>query len=563
MTSPTSDSRQPFHGAFFWLAVAALVLIGVLRIAATWPVLNEVFDEAVHIAGGMEPLQRGTYNYERKHTPLARISVALPLYLRGIRGQNLPDMSAEGHLILYSGDYFTNLAWARSGNLSFFILCSVLLALWARRWFGSWTAIATVGLFSFLPPILGHAAVATTDMAAACGMVAAGFAFCLWLETPGLRQTCVLGFALAFALLGKVSVLPFFVLGALVIVAWARWRKLPLGIWSPLPFWTHVRNLAAGALLGALTIWAPYHFRFAALSTGHGYRPVASGLAGRLLNVALDTKIPLGEFLGGLASAATFNKFGYPAFFFGAERSTGWWYFFPVVLGIKTPLAFLILTLLGIALAVRYLRNTEWQRAMPAVFAGSTLLVCLLSNINMGVRHILPIYPLFALMAAQALVFLLENGSAKRWMRSLAAVLVLGYAWESISAHPDYLAAFNPLAGSKPERIVVGSDLDWGQDLQRLSTRLKQLNVQHLSILYSGNAVLNRFALPPYVEFGPQEHPAGWVACSVTRMMLDCAKDGNYCEWKDRTPVERIGKSIYLFNVLADGQPIPVAASPH
>ena len=101
-----------------------------------------------------------------------------------------------------------------------------------------------------------------------------------------------------------------------------------------------------------------------------------------------------------------------------------------------------------------------------------TLLVCLLANVNMGVRYILPIYPLFALMAAQALVFLLENGSARRWTRGLAALLLFGYAWESISAHPDYLAAFNPLAGSRPERIVVGSDLDWGQDLQRLSIRL-------------------------------------------------------------------------------------------
>jgi hypothetical protein len=101
---------------------------------------------------------------------------------------------------------------------------------------------------------------------------------------------------------------------------------------------------------------------------------------------------------------------------------------------------------------------------------------------------------------------------------------------------------------------VVSSDLDWGQDLQRLSIRLKQLGVQHLSILFSGDSVLDRFGLPPFVEFGPKDKPTGWVACSVTRMMLDCAKDGNYCEWKDRTPVERVGKSIYLFNIPPAGE---------
>ena len=537
----------------FWLAVTLLILIAAGRIASTWSVFSEAFDEAPHIAAGMECVQNGTYNYERKHTPLARIAFALPLYLRGIRGTSFGDINQiteEGHHILYSGDYFTNLAWARSGNLPFFILANVFLALWAKRWFGPWTAIAAVALFSGLPPILGHSGVATTDLPAACGMVISCYAFCVWLEKPDLRRTVSLGLALAFGLLCKVSIAPFFALGALLTLMFAWWRKLPVGFRAPVPIVTQIRNLAIGTAVACLAIWAPYHFRMASISTGHGYRPAASGLSGRLLNLALDTKIPLGEFIGGLASAATFNKFGYPVFFMGSARQWGWWYYFPVMIGLKTPITFLILTLIGVGLSLKYLRSERWQRGVPFCFASGTLLICMSSSLNLGVRYILPIYPLFALMAAQALVFLFE--APRRLMRGFGVLLVLAFAAESIAAHPDYLAYFNALAGPNPERIVVGTDLDWGQDLQRLSSRLKALGVDHLSILYSGNSDLTRFSLPPFVEFGADDHPTGWVAVSATRMMLDCAHDGKYCEWKDKRPRERIGKSIFLFYVVPD-----------
>jgi hypothetical protein len=151
------------------------------------------------------------------------------------------------------------------------------------------------------------------------------------------------------------------------------------------------------------------------------------------------------------------------------------------------------------------------------------------------------------LVAAPVLVWLLRQAGQPPWTGILAALLLVGFVVESALPHPDYLASFNLLAGPKPEKIVVSSDLDWGQDLQRLSIRLKELKVPSLSLLYSGSSDVGRFDLPPFVEFKPTDNPTGWVAVSVTRMMLDCAKDGNYCSWKDLTPVEKVGRSIYLF----------------
>ncbi len=569
--SPVTDQISPvrvpsrFSRSAPWLVVAFFILVGVARIVSIYHIFNEVFDEAPHIACGAEWWEKGTYNYERKHTPLGRIAAAFPFYARGIHSEIYtdclygltctPSYWKTGHTLLYTNnEYFKNLAWARSGMLPFFVFSNILLALWAYRWWGPWTAVATVGLFSCIPPILGHAAVTTTDMPATWGMIATAYAFCLWIEKPNAKRTIVLGVAFALALLCKLSVAMFFLPAAVIILAWAAYRKLPVGLLSPIPLSKQLRYLVVASLIAAMVIWAPYHFRFAAISTGHGYRPAASGRLATVVNFLLDTKLPLGEFLGGLGSVVAFNNLGYMAFFKGAYRDHGWWNFFPTVLALKTPISFLLLFFLGIPLALRRLRGAQWQQGVPLIFAAAILAICMMSGLSLGVRHILPIYPMLALVAAPALVGLFEHARQHRWMGVVAAVLVVSFAAESAWAHPDYLAWFNVLAGQHPENIVVSSDLDWGQDLERLSIRLKELKVPSVSLLYSGAADVNRFGLPPFVELKPQDNPTGWVACSVTRMMLDCAKDGNYCSWKSRTPVERVGRSIYLFYVPPDGK---------
>jgi len=120
---------------------------------------------------------------------------------------------------------------------------------------------------------------------------------------------------------------------------------------------------------------------------------------------------------------------------------------------------------------------------------------------------------------------------------------------DSWMIRPDYLAYFNQFAGSHPERILVETDLDWGQDLYRLSRRLKELQVDHVAIMYCGTVPLGNADLPPYSKLSadvPTTH--GYVAISVRYLTLDYAKDGSFAWLRGRTPLEIIGKSIYLYN---------------
>src|SRR5439155_27138589 len=79
----------------------------------------------------------------------------------------------------------------------------------------------------------------------------------------------------------------------------------------------------------------------------------------------------------------------------------------------------------------------------------------------------------------------------------VAAVVLV--AWLTISsalAHPDYLAYFNEFGGKDPSHKIVVGDLDWGQDLTRLSTYMRDHSIQRVSIAYDGLFLSQSLAFP-------------------------------------------------------------------
>jgi hypothetical protein len=188
----------------------------------------------------------------------------------------------------------------------------------------------------------------------------------------------------------------------------------------------------------------------------------------------------------------------------------------------------------------------SWQQVLTVIFSLAIVLVCMLSHIDLGVRHILPIYPLLAIAGGHALVTLFRHS---RYATIVAALLVVWVAGDSVRAHPDYLAHFNEFAGSHPEAILCESDLDWGQDLHRLSLRLKQRGIQEVSIAYFGTAPLEKAGLPHYGAPSPTESSRGYIAVSLHGLNMDYKKDGSFAWLKPYQPIERIGKSIDLFYI--------------
>jgi hypothetical protein len=284
-------------------------------------------------------------------------------------------------------------------------------------------------------------------------------------------------------------------------------------------------------------IWAMYRFSFG--PTGFGIR------------------LPAPELYAGIKEVLRHNSAGHPSFLLGEYMQNGVWYYFPLVLAIKTPIGFLILLGLGVALAFR--NEGRFRHAwVPMAFSSGILVVALFSHINIGIRHVLPVYIGLALLAGISAVRLLEMANTRNRAAALG-ILVLWFAGSSLLSHPDYLPYFNELAGSHPENIVVDSDLDWGQDMKRLATRLKQAGAKELFMLpFLRELPEESFGLPPIPTRLDALNPTpGWNAVSLTiwketKLGLRWSHP-EYTPWPDRVqiPGERIGKGILLWNFRA------------
>jgi len=534
------------------LCAVLLVAFAMARIVATYRVFNQTFDEPAHIACGMEWLDQGQYRYEHQHPPLARVAAAVGPYLAGIRSAGLKSVYEEGNGMLYAGGhYFRTLALARMGILPFFVIACAVVWSWSRRLFGTGAALASTLLFTMLPPILAHSGLATTDMACATFVFASIYAFSRWLERPAWGQSLLLGASTALAALAKFSSLVFLPASmlAVLLLYWFIERP-PLAAFRRESLRRTVSLVFAAAVL-FLTIWAGYRFSVGRVTAAD--RPYET--IDRLLP---ESRLPAYEFFDGIGEAEYHNTRGHDSWLLGEYRSDGWWYFFPVVIAVKTPIAFLLLCVIGMVwLARQSIAKIRWQEWVPGACAPMILLVCMLNSIDLGVRHILPIYPLAAMVAGLGLARLVQAGRARKAAAALGLVLAVWLVVSSVWSHPDYLAYFNESVGSKPESVLAESDLDWGQDLQRLSDKLKQLGVKEVSLAYFGTADPTRHNLPAIKPLPAYRRTTGWVAVSlhVTTISAAAIEKAQHARtspwsWLDwETPVTRVGKSIDLYYV--------------
>jgi 4-amino-4-deoxy-L-arabinose transferase-like glycosyltransferase len=540
--------RAPRQTAILLAALASL--IGAVRIGSTWRIFNETTDEAYHIACGMQWLSVGRYTYETQHPPLARIVAALGPYWSGAKFHNMSSGIDEEHLTLNAApDYFGVLTRARAGNLLFFFLGCASVWLLARRCGGTIVAAVSVGLFTLIPVVLGHAGLATTDMALAACLTLAFWGWQHWLDRPGDPQRAALaGLATGLAMVSKFSSVLFLPAMLVPVLAWRWWRK-DLQVGPRLGLW---KAMACAAGVFFFVCWSVYRFDLTPARFPPG-RPfllldATIGETGWVHNVAywlLDLHVPLAAMIRGIGEVYQHNWDGHNAYLLGHLSQQGWWYFFPIVLAVKTPIALAILAIAGAVVAFRE-RNRPAAECLMA--ATAIVLVSMASNVNLGVRHVLPVYLLMAVPAGLAVVRLWK----RTWM---IAALCVWLVAASVAAHPDYFAYFNILAMGKPERIVVDSDLDWGQDLHRATLMLQARGVREAWIAYNGKAKIARETGIVYHEYPYSVRVHGWLVVSMRMLYFEGAivqasgRPDPYVWLKNLPPTMRAGRSILIFDL--------------
>lgn len=556
MDQPKDEQRARLVRPWRWW-LFGLVAVGVVRIVLAATVFPQAYDEPVHILCGLEWIGQGTYTIEEQHPPLARVAVAIGPYLAGLAapaGTDNANMWRIGNRVLdESADYLRTLLLARLGILPFFIAACVLLAVWAKRWFGAAGAIIATVLLTTTPPVLAHAGLATTDMASAATVfIAIGSLFAV-IARPSLKTFTAAGCCVALALLAKFSSIPFLAV-CLPVMLFFRWLLGPAMPWRNAADWRKVGQWGAvGLAVCGLIVWAGVRFSVGPLllpadiaTKGFPFPsiPKITGLSeDQTIQIFEAPVYPAGEMFRGVLEVHEHNHSGHRSYLLGQIRTHGWWYFFPVAFAVKTPIPFLLLSLTSLGvLFVSGFRQRDWRLPALAGCAIAIMACAMTANLNLGVRHILVLYPLLALAAASI------GGAVGRSKTAMAGVVVL-LGWqtvESVRVHPDYLPYFNQIAGDHPEDFLVGSDLDWGQDLMRLAQTVRDLKIDKLHIAYSGSANPAFFDFPELADLTTGERPSGWLAVSLTRLKLYPERYG----WLESyEPRELVGKSIRLYYI--------------
>lgn len=517
------------------LAYVVVALVGLGRVAATHRVFSEILDEPIHVLTGYEWLRGMPYTVDASHPPLGRIVAAIPLVMEGAQESEGDPVPRGNSLLYWHHRYEHNLADVRRPMLLFLLIGMIATAAWTARYFGHVAGVLAMAMYASLPALLGHAGLVTTDAPVAAMIPVALLAFDWWLDAPTWKRSIVLGIAIGLGALTKFSFLVFFPVSA-VVIALVKARRRPL----------EYKTIVASLVVSFVVVWGGYKFQFDTLRNASGY---PYGIATVFLPKSMtdaglwfDSHVPLPAplYITGFGMVKEHNRYGHESFFLGQYRTMGWWYYFPVLFFFKTPLPFLALTLIGTVLIAKRAREAL-VLALPPV---AMMLSVLGSHINIGVRHILPVYPPLCAVAAFAVLAMWKNARAR-----IAAVLLLGWLFIGVAlAHPDYMAWFNEAAGKHPERIAVDSNLDWGQDWLRFAHLVQKRHIDFVRLLYNGNMLLQFHdvrgdSVEPWVE------KPGWYGISLQGLTMNSEARRGAWKWLDRYPYEMVGKGIRLYHV--------------
>jgi hypothetical protein len=554
------------------LALLVFVAVFVTLAVVAHSQKSGTWDEPMHLASGYVALTEGNYLIDPSHPPLARMWAALPLLgmsdvsvdRAALDRSSSPEWLSESYEFARQFVYVRNdadrlLFSARTMIVLLGVVLGVLLFAWIHEWLGFVPAVAALVLYTLEPNLAAHASLVTTDFSVTCAIF--GAAYFLWrvCRRPTRFNIAGLSVFAAAAIVTKFSGLILVPVVLLVLAVQARQAALTM------------RQAARAALAVVLTvyvsIWAVYGFRYApSEATGQLLRfdqslmarENAPGLA-RIAGWVDANRLLPNAFVQGLVYSQASTR-ELPAYLAGRYSSDGWWYYFPIAFLLKTRVAVLVLFGVGV---FAYLRrrnplghSSHWFVVAPAAIY---LVVAMSSGINIGLRHILPIYP-FVLMVAVAgatIWISARHRAARPALAALTAYSIVTFAL----VYPDRLAFFNRFVGGPANgfRFLSDSNLDWGQDLKPLKKWMDQEGVDHINLAYFGTADPAYYGIecthlpgaPTFAEpLIARPRLPGYVAISATiasGVYLDPRWRLFYRSFADRTPVADIGHSIRVY----------------
>lgn len=511
--------------------VSGLLLIFFLQSYAAISSKSATFDEAQNFGIGKYLLQHRTWDVMGciLNPPLALYLSSIPLFAMHESedvwkyDQRQRDLTFLTAVDAYRSQELLSDASNKDDRMlirsRLMLLLPTLLLGWyiyrlSRELYGDGGAYLSLALFAFSPNMLAYSAIANSDMPLTISAFIACYYFRCYLSSPAAAPALLTGIFLGLALLAKfngVLLVPYLLLLYLLHRALSRqgfdWRILLTFV------------LAIGILfLGYFGDLTPYL---------QGYR---------FRMMQYDS--------------------GFSSYFHGSYSLHGWWYYYPFVLLVKTPIPLLLLFTAASYLHFRRPAGTWFDVFFLMAPVFGLLVLFISSGIATGIRYLLPIFPF---------VFVLCGILVRDWSRLKIPLigLLVWYCGRSVATAPNYLAYFNELVGGpdRAYRYLVDSNLDWGQDLKGLKRYMDAHGIKRISLSYFGVDSPKRYGidydwLPSFHLFNPSPESVGtfpknrYVAISATNLQGVYLEPKDIFSWfRQFEPVSKIGYSIFIYDM--------------
>ncbi len=489
-----------------YAGVAALLLAMWVQLAFSVHGESLSWDEGDHLFAAYMTAKHGDYGLNPEHPPLVKLVAALPLLaMPDLREPQLQGRNFKVEAFLSGKDFN---AWnidrgilfrARLAVTIFPLMLALLVFLAAREMFGTKAAFVALTLLAFDPTLLAHGAMVTTDVGVSCFIFATVYAFYRYAKSPSWGRAALVGLATGLGFAAKhtgVLVVPMLI--ALAIVEIIRNPRRASGES------TDCRKTLTGKMLGALTLaavislavlWAFYGFRYNSRPAPLEINPPLSVYVAQiskpweatlLSTVARFRALPE-SYLYGMADIQQVDD-AYTAYFFGKTYPHGTHWYFPGVIVIKSTLPFLILMLIAAGAILsgifRPWREILFLTIPPAIY----LTVAMSSQMNIGARHIMPVYPFLYVLGAGAVCELMRR--EPRW-GLVITVLLLWQVVTTVRVAPVYMAYGNEAWGgpNSVHKYLSDSNTDWAQQLIATKKYLDDHHIKDCWFLYFAQGV--------------------------------------------------------------------------
>lgn len=433
--------------------------------------LGPTNDEPIHLIAGLD-YTTGHIRLNFEHPPLVKYLSGLILRLNGIKldqeivSKSMKELSNYYDHIIYISLFSTPektmkiFRMSRIVPLIFFAILLITSYFFCCEILSSKVALFSIVLIGLNPNMIAHSQIVHTDIPLTAMLLLCSYLSCKYIKNKKSLNLIFLSICFGLTLLTKYSAILFFPFIIFVIVFNKNFKKIILNIFTFI-----LITLMTVAFINGFLSRNNRKDENKNVITKSTSLILCEGIARSnfikkanfLINIPLIGTYCLGfyrvfvhdKYCGGLNY---FNKDIYPK---------GNPFYFPVGFLLKSPISFLFLLFISL---IFHLKNLLHFRSLFAIIAIYYSLFSFISSYNIGIRHILPIYP-FLVIFVLSLYF---DKSFLKWRKIFYLFFIL-FLFETLIAFPNYLEYFNILIPEEKGQFIINdSNYDWGQKNYKL-----------------------------------------------------------------------------------------------